>query len=139
MKKILIVLCVAGFIVSLASPLMAGGIDSKTNWSVEYIRTLNRNAAIDSADIAAYNPAGVMKMEDGFYGNLSVQYIDKDYTNEVGGVDLDSVEPSLVPGMFAVYKQDRWAGFFAFTITGGGGYVDYSEGNYTTVAARCWL
>lgn len=139
MKKILVVLCVAGFIVSLASPLMAGGIDSKTNWSVEYIRTLNRNAATDSADIAAYNPAGVMKMEDGFYGNLSVHYIDKKYTNDVGGSGQDSKEPSYVPGMFAIYKQDKWAGFFAFTITGGGGYVDYSDGDYTTEAAGVLL
>jgi long-chain fatty acid transport protein len=139
MKKLLVVLCVAGFIVSLASPLMAGGIDSKTNWSVEYIRTLNRNAATDSADIAAYNPAGIMKMEDGFYGNLSVHYIDKNYTNDVGGSGQDSQEPSYVPGMFAIYKQDRWAGFFAFTITGGGGYVDFSKGNYTTEAAGALL
>jgi long-chain fatty acid transport protein len=139
MRKILVVLCVAGLIVSLASPLMAGGIDSKTNWSVEYIRSLNRNAATDAADIAAYNPAGVMKMEDGFYGNMSVHYIDKKYTNDVGDGSLDSEEPSYVPGMFAVYKQDKWAGFFAFTITGGGGYVDFSDGNYTTEAAGVLL
>ena len=132
MKKFLIFLCVVGLIVSSASPLLAGGIDSKTNWSAEYIRTLNRNAATDSADIAAYNPAGVMKMEDGIYGNLSVQYIDKDYTNDVGGTDFDSNEPSFVPGLFGIYKQDRWAAFAAVTNTGGGGYVDYSEGNYTT-------
>jgi len=139
MKKLLIFLCVSGLIVSLASPLMAGGIDSKTAWSAEYIRTFNRNAATDSADAAAYNPAGVMKMEDGVYGNLSVIYIGKDYTNDVGGTDLESDESSIVPGLFAVYKQDRWAGFFAFTITGGGGYVDYKDGNYTTMVGGALL
>ena len=139
MKKLLIFLCVSGLIFSLTSPLMAGGIDSKTAWSAEYIRTFNRNAATDSADAAAYNPAGVMKMEDGVYGNLSVIHISKDYTNDVGGTDLDSDEPSIVPGLFAVYKQDRWAGFFAFTITGGGGFVDYKDGNYTTSAANALI
>ena len=121
MKKLFVFLCVAGLIAASASPLFAGGIDNKTNWSAEYIRTLNRNAATDSADIVSYNPAGVMKMEDGLFGNLSVQYINKDYTNKVDGTDLDSTEPSFLPGLFALYKQDKWAGFFAFTIPGGGG------------------
>jgi long-chain fatty acid transport protein len=132
MKKLFVFLYVAGLIAASASPLFAGGIDNKTNWSAEYIRTLNRNAAIDSADIVSYNPAGVMKMEDGLFGNLSVQYINKDYTNKVDGTDYDSTEPSFLPGLFALYKQDKWAGFFAFTIPGGGGYVDFKDGNYTT-------
>ena len=60
MKKILVVLCVAGFIVSLASPLMAGGIINKQNLSSEYLRTISRNAATDAADATVFNPAGVM-------------------------------------------------------------------------------
>ena len=90
MKKLFVFLCVAGLIAASASPLFAGGIDNKTNWSAEYIRTLNRNAATDSADIVMYNPAGVMKMADGFYGNVSAQYIAKDYNNQINGVDFDS-------------------------------------------------
>ena len=139
MKKLLVFLCVAGLIAGSASPLFAGGIDNKTNWSAEYIRTLNRNAATDSADIVAYNPAGVMKMEDGLIGNLSVQYIDKKYNNKVGGTDLESHEPSYLPGFFLLYKKDRYAGFFSFTIPGGGGYVDYSQGNYTTQYAAALI
>ena len=139
MKKLFVFLCVAGLIAASASPLFAGGIDNKTNWSAEYIRTLNRNAATDSADIVSYNPAGVMKMEDGLFGNLSVQYINKDYTNKVDGTDLDSTEPSFLPGLFALYKQDKWAGFFAFTIPGGGGYVDFKDGDYTTTAAMALI
>ena len=139
MKKLFVFLCVAGLIAASASPLFAGGIDNKTNWSAEYIRTLNRNAATDSADIVAYNPAGVMKMEDGFIGSMSVQYIDKKYSNKVGGTDLESQEPSYLPGLFLLYKKDRYAGFFSFTIPGGGGYVDYSQGNYTTQYAAALL
>jgi long-chain fatty acid transport protein len=139
MKKLFVFLCVAGLIAASASPLFAGGIDNKTNWSAEYIRTLNRNAATDSADIVAYNPAGVMKMEDGLFGNLSVQFIDKKYNNKVGGTDLESHEPSYLPGLFLLYKRDRLAGFFSFTIPGGGGYVDYSQGNYTTQYAAALL
>ncbi|UCF55710.1 MAG: long-chain fatty acid transport protein, partial [Deltaproteobacteria bacterium] len=65
MKKLVTFLFVVGFIFSASSSLFAGGIDTKSNLSAEYIRTLNRNAATDSADAVVYNPAGVMKMEDG--------------------------------------------------------------------------
>jgi long-chain fatty acid transport protein len=115
-----------------ASFLWAGGADNKTNWSAEYIGILNRNAATDAADIAMYNPAGMMKMTNGFYGNLSVQFLPKDYNNQIDGTDYDQDEPSVVPGLFAVYKQDKWAGFFAVSNVVGGGKVDFKQGNATT-------
>lgn len=77
MKKLFTLLFVGGLIFSTASPLIAGGVDNKHNFSAEYIRTLNRNAATDSADAVAYNPAGVVKMEDGLYVSLSGQYVKK--------------------------------------------------------------
>ena len=112
--------------------IIAGGADNKTNWSVEYIRTLNRNAATDSADIVMYNPAGVMEMENGLYGNISAHYIAKDYNNKINGDDFDQDKASIVPGLFAVYKQDRWAGIFGVSNVVGGGKVEYNEGNATT-------
>ena len=134
MKKLLVFLCVAGLIAASASPLFASGIDNKNTWSTEWIRTLNRNAATDSADIVMYNPAGVMKMGDGLYGNLSAMYVLKDYTNNIDGVDFDSDEPSLIPGLFLLYKQDRWAGFFGLSNVVGGGKVDFKNGDATTFA-----
>lgn len=133
MKKAIIFLCVAGLFIFCASPLWAGGIVNKQNLSAEYFGTVNRNAATDSADITVFNPAGVMKMENGTYVNLSVMYVTKDYSNDVAGYDeLEQDEPSTIPGLFAVYKQDKWAGFFAVTIPGGGGMVDFAEGSQTT-------
>lgn len=134
MRKILVVLCIAGFVVSLASPLMAGGIINKQNLSSEYLRTFSRNAATDAADITVFNPAGVMKMENGWYGNLGIFHADKEYSNDVPVLGkFESDEPSIVPGLFVLHKQDKWAGFFAFTIPGGGGKVDYKDGNVTTL------
>ena len=133
MKKAIIFLCVAGLFIFCASPLWAGGIVNKQNLSAEYFGTVNRNAATDSADITVYNPAGVMKMENGTYVNLSVMYVTKDYSNDIAGYDeLEQDETSIIPGLFAVYKQDKWAGFFAVTIPGGGGMVDFAEGSQTT-------
>jgi long-chain fatty acid transport protein len=119
---------------SFPMSLWAGGIDNKQNWSAEYMRTMNRNASTDAADVVAYNPAGSIKMENGFYGNVSVQAVFKDFSNTVGGTTYTSEVPSYVPGFFSLYKKDRWAGYFAFTIPGGGGKVKFDNGNATTMA-----
>ena len=132
MKKFLVCLCVAGLMVSSASFLFAGNVDHLSNLSAEYMRTLNRNAATDSADAVVYNPAGVMEMENGIYGSFSIQYVDKDYDNKVNGDKLSQDEPSIIPSLFGIYKKDRWAAFAAFTVPHGGGEVDYKDGNATT-------
>ena len=117
------------------SPLYAGGIINKNNQSADYMRTLNRSAATDYPDIAVYNPAGIMKMENGAYAKLDALYFAKDYSNTVPGFgELSSDKPSIIPGAFALYKSDRWAGFFAFTIPAGGGELDYEKGDARTVA-----
>lgn len=114
-------------------PVFAGGAVNKTNWSAEYFRTLNRNAAVDSADIVVYNPAGTVKMEDGLYLNASMQSLAKDYENSFLGRSFEQDEPSWVPGVYALFKKARWAGFFGFNVVGGGGKVKYDDGNF-----RCW-
>lgn len=119
----------------MADFALAGGIINKNNQSADYIRTLSRHAATDYADIAVYNPAGIMQMADGFYGKLDVMYYAKDYSNDVPGFgELSQDKPSVTPGLFSVYKQKKWAGFFAFTIPAGGGKLDYQDGNARTVA-----
>jgi long-chain fatty acid transport protein len=82
-------------------------------------------------------------MADGLYTKLDVMYYDKDYSNTVpGGAfpsfdqdfgKLDQDESSTIPGFFTIYKQNRWAGFFAFTIPAGGGELDYNNGTARTV------
>jgi long-chain fatty acid transport protein len=135
MKKICVLVCIMGLLCMGAAPLYAGGIINKQNLSTEYIRTLNRNAATDSADIAVYNPAGVMKLENGLYTKLDMLYVHKDYSNTVPGFGkFESDEPSFIPGFFSVYKQDKWSAFFAVSIPAGGGKVDYPDGDASTVA-----
>jgi long-chain fatty acid transport protein len=127
--------------VGLSSSIYAGGIINKQNLSADYIRTLNRNAATDMADAAAFNPAGTAMMQDGLYVKADAIYLYKDYSNQLPnaigplpltGGTLDSKEPSIIPGLFTVYKQDRWSGFFAVTVPGGGGKVDFKDGNSRT-------
>lgn len=132
MKKVLT--CVGGIALSctFAASVFAGAVDNKTNWSAEYIRTLNRNAATDYADIAAYNPAGTVKLTEGFIINGSIQYLAKDYKNIINGTSYESDEPSYVPGIFGVYNTKKWSLFATFTNVGGGGKVDFSNGDLTT-------
>ncbi|MGD9159061.1 MAG: outer membrane protein transport protein [Desulfobacteraceae bacterium] len=132
MKKIFVFLCVSSLVLLSSSYLIAGGVDNRSNHSGEYVRTLNRNAATDSLDAIVYNPAGVMTMENGEYGNLSIHYVVKDYKNTVNGETLDQDDPSFVPAVLALYKRDKWAGFFAFTIPAGGGEVTYDKGSATS-------
>ena len=79
MKKFIGFIIAVGLVLYGASPLFAGGMINKNNLSAEYIRTLNRAAATDSADIVAYNPAGVVKFDDGLVGNFSFHTFNKDY------------------------------------------------------------
>ena len=140
MRKGFIAVGIVVLMVGLASSLQAGGIINKQNLSADYIRTLNRNAADDMADAAVYNPAGTVRMKDGLYVKADAIYFWKDYTNQMPSTPaifnlgtLDSNEPSIIPGFFSVYKQDRWSGFFAVTIPGGGGQVRYQDGDARTV------
>jgi long-chain fatty acid transport protein len=140
MRKGLITIGVFVLIAGLTSASHAGGIINKQNLSAEYLRTLNRNAATDMADAAAFNPAGTAMMEDGLYVKADAIYFKKDYSNQlpsspasVNVGTLDSDEPSIIPGLFTVYKQDRWSAFFAVTVPGGGGKVNYNDGDARTV------
>lgn len=143
MKKGIAILCGLGILALASSPLHAGGIINKSNQSADYIRTLNRSAATDYPDIAVFNPAGIMQMENGGYTKLDVMYYNKDYSNTVPNTafapfnqpfgELSQDSPSVIPALFAVYKQDRWAGFFAFTIPAGGGELEYNDGSARTV------
>ena len=133
MKVFVVFVFVACALFCVTSPLLAGGIDNKTNYSADYVRTLNRNAATDSADAVIYNPAGVMKMEDGMYLKLDLQYTAlTEATNWIGGTDFESDAKDIVPALFALYKKDRWAAFAAFSIPAGGGSVEFEQGNATS-------
>ena len=154
MKKLLLsVLAIALALTAFPQFVIAGGIENKQNFSARYIATGSRNAAIDGADIAAYNPAGVMmKEESGLTLEADVQYILKDYEQDIdnsvfnAGVQTvnpalgitdsfsgDQDEPSVVPTLFTTYKSEgKWGAFGSFTVNAGGGEVDYPDGNVVT-------
>lgn len=130
------ILAVALSLPLVAGTAVAGAIINKSNQSVDYLRTLNRAAATDYADVAHYNPAGIMKLDNGSYAKLDIMYFAKDYSNTVPGLgELDQDDPSSIPGLFAIYKNDKWAGYFTTTVVAGGGSVDFEKGSARSVGA----
>ncbi|MEE4242276.1 MAG: outer membrane protein transport protein [Desulfopila sp.] len=118
--------------------VLAGGIDNKQNFSAKYVATGSRNAATDSVDIATYNPAGIMFQQDGLSLGVDAHYIFKNYeqqyisVNPPGLVNREQDEPSLIPALFGTYKSGNWGVFGSFTVSGGGGTVEYENGNTIT-------
>ena len=133
-KTTLIIIWILVIFVITISAAQAGGIVNKQSLSVEYLRTFSRNGATDAADIAYYNPAGVMKMANGAYINTGLLYTAKEYTNGFMGMSYESDTPSVAPAIYALYKQEKWAGYLGFNVPGGGGKVEYDDGNITTFA-----
>lgn len=137
MKRKLVCLCTFILVMTIASAAFAGGVVNRTNWSAEYIRTMNRNAATDYADIVFYNPAGTVHMKPGGYLNVSAHYFPKYYENNIQSGPFEgsyeSDEPSLVPGVFTTYNAGRWSLFFGVSNTLGGGKVDFDDGSLRTV------
>ncbi|WDP93350.1 MAG: outer membrane protein transport protein [Desulfobacter sp.] len=112
--------------------VLAGGVDNKQNLSAAYAGGPSRNGAIEGADIAAYNPAGIMQLKNGLTCALDAQFISTNYDHTTGGRDYGNENYPVVPSLFAIYKKDNWAFYGSFTVPGGGGEVEYKEGNIIT-------
>jgi len=103
----------------------AGGVFYNSNQSAEYIRSFDRNSAIDDADIVYYNMAGTVNLRPGLTFNLSGQTILQWATVRtlgnpaLGDRNDESSNPAwLLPNVYAAYRKDRWAAFTALETIG---------------------
>ena len=111
----------------------AGGLLTNYNQSAQYIRMLSRNAALE-IDAVFYNPAGLVKMEDGwhfaFYSQTIFQTRDIDSqfpTLNAGHYEGETTIP-VFPDLYAVYKKDKWAYSIGVGPIGGGGTAEFPNG-----------
>lgn len=120
----------------LSSGLLAGGIMTNTNQSAAYARLLARNASL-GIDAVYYNPAGLMKLDNGFHFSLNNQTIfqTKDvvnnypYLNDAPSAKYTGiVKAPVFPGVYMAYKIDKVAFSFGFNPVGGGGGATYDKG-----------
>lgn len=123
--------------VSLGPSAVYANIDNLSNMSAEWIRTGNRNAATDAADIVFYNPAGLTELSDGVHINISNQTLIRkpEHSFDLGAgpkhYEQDSADLFL-PNFFAAYNSETWSVFGGVYIPGGGATVDYPDGSITT-------
>ncbi|TAL65381.1 MAG: hypothetical protein EPN88_09680 [Bacteroidetes bacterium] len=119
--------------------MFAGGLVTNTNQSAAWVRLPARNASV-GIDAVYFNPAGLMKLGNGFHVSLSNQSIfqkrriTNDYAGPSGAFGLNnhtydgSVTAPAFPSIYAVYKMDKLAFSFGFNPIGGGGGAKYEKG-----------
>jgi long-chain fatty acid transport protein len=124
---------------SITGSLLAGGLVTNTNQSASWVRLPARNAST-SIDAVYYNPAGLMKLENGFHVSLSNQSIfqsreiENNYAGPGGAYGLNqhvyegSVTALAFPSVSAAYKMDKFAFSLGFYPVGGGGGATYEKG-----------
>jgi len=111
----------------------SGGIVTNTNQSTAWSRMLVRDASTD-IDAVFYNPAGLMKLNDGFHfsvNNQSIwqtQTITNSYKYLNDGNYEGKVSAPLFPGIYAAWKKGRVAVSVGFNPIGGGGGAEFKEG-----------
>ena len=117
----------------ITGSLLAGGLVTNTNQSASWVRLPSRNASTE-IDAVYYNPAGLMKLENGFHFSLSNQTIfqtreiTSDYIYLNNGVYKGTVKAPLFPSVYAAYKLNKLAISLGFNPIGGGGGATYEDG-----------
>ncbi len=112
-------------------------IDNMTSMSAEWVRTGNRNAATDAADIVAYNPAGVSELAQGLHLNVYsiLQSQNRDFITKEGAESVrygEDDELNLFPGCSGVFNIKKWSVFGSIDIPNGETVRSYSGGSLTT-------
>ena len=119
-------------LIMLFQVTFAGGILTNTNQSAQYVRMLSRNASTQ-LDAVYFNPAGIMKMENGFHLGIHNQSIFQMRTITSGYWDpgkeyIGKISAPLFPDLYAAWKKDKFALSFMFGPVGGGGGAKYDNG-----------
>lgn len=130
-------LLIAGLLVGLLGLVMVASVEASiltnTNQSAAYIRMLSRNASLD-VDAVYYNPAGLVRLPDGWHFALHNQVIfqDKKINSSFPLLNnpdyVGTIRVPVYPNLYAVYKKNRLALSFGFGPNAGGGSARYKTG-----------
>ncbi len=117
----------------IAGSVFAGGLVTNTNQSATWVRMPSRNASTE-IDAAYYNPAGLMKLNNGLHFSLNNQSIFQTRTVEStypylnSGTYKGTITAPLFPSVYAVFKLNKIAFSVGFLPVGGGGGATYKTG-----------
>lgn len=123
MKK----LTLAAFIAT-AAIANAASIDHIMNYTPEYNANPALQGAINTTSTVNYNPAGLVRIEDGLYINGGLQYAFGEYSTKVEGEQFKADLGSAVPNFSLVKKNGRQAFFWTVGGIAGGAGVEYEDG-----------
>lgn len=119
-------------VVLIAKYAIGGGILTNTSQSAQYVRMLSRGASTQ-IDAVYYNPAGLIKMENGLHVSVNNQSLFQKSTvtttKALNNKEFigDGTVP-FFPSGFAVYKIDNFAFSFGFGQISGGITTTYDKG-----------
>ncbi|NDV95028.1 aromatic hydrocarbon degradation protein [Dysgonomonas sp. 521] len=117
----------------------AGGILTNTNQSARFARLMALEATT-TTDAAYYNPAGTIKLAEGFHFSFSNQsafqerIINSTYSpyKGSGGSDFKQFKGTasapIIPSLQAVYRKGNWALSGNLAVVGGGGKATFNDG-----------
>ncbi len=138
MKQLLASLVLA----TVTQTVMAGGILTNTNQSIDFLRNPARDAAI-SLDGVYSNPAGVAFLPQGFHLGFNWQYAHQRRTIEStspyfalgrknGGLETKTFEgvadAPFIPSLQAAYNTGNWSWQLNLSVPGGGGSCEFADG-----------
>jgi len=112
----------------LSTTIFGASIDHVQNYTPEYNANPAQQGAINKSATVYFNPAGIMRLEEGTYftGGLQVAIGQETMKYESNTYDADLLAP--IPN-FAIYKVQEDKGyFFTFGPQAGGGKLEYKDG-----------
>lgn len=136
MKKILLI---ASLVLCKFTLVSAGGILTNTNQSAHFIRMVARDASTQ-IDAVYTNPAGLVKLKDGFHFSFSNQsaFQTRTITSTSpifmmnGAKDTRAFEGTasapIVPSLQGAYKVGKWVLSGSIAVAGGGGKATFDRG-----------
>ncbi|WP_047380520.1 OmpP1/FadL family transporter [Cetobacterium sp. ZWU0022] len=127
-------LSLLALIASLSVSTMGASIDHIQNYSAEYGANPAQQGAINVGSTVYFNPAGLMRLENGTYFVGGVQYAFGDQNMQQDGRDFSTNLSSPIPN-FALYKKtDDGAYFWTVGGVGGGATLEYKDSIPLSVA-----
>jgi long-chain fatty acid transport protein len=117
----------------LVQVTFGGGILTNANQSAQYVRMLSRNASTQ-LDAVYFNPAGLVKLNDGFHLGIHNQSIFQTRTITSGFPNLNDneyigkISAPIFPDIFAAWKNEKFVLSFMVGPVGGGGGAKYETG-----------
>lgn len=106
----------------------AASIDHIMNYTAEYSANPALQGATNYSSTVNFNPAGLMRLNNGLYMNGGLQYATGGYEMKYDGKSYKSDLGSPVPNFSLYKKYDNYAIFWTLGGIGGGAALNYNDG-----------